>query len=338
MNEIASIESVAEAIYDLRSQIELVVDKKEIKPILFREWAILWLDTWRKGIVSDISFFDTYRRPVIKHLIPFFGDCYLHTITPLQIQQFFNAKAENYTMESLRKMKFPLISIFTTGIENQHCLTNPVTSSIRLHSKIPPAEKGTWTQDEYNIVAAFAKDHPNGLCIMLLMETAMTRSEMLGLRIMDVDLSDCTITICGGTIETRNSTSGSWEIQRTSGKNSYRLRKIPISKDLSAHLSAAMAGQKKTNYVFKSKTGGPKCPNNWYKREYRKFMKDLKREYPDIKILTPHELRHTRATLLVQQGVDLYTVAHLLGHCDLSMLSKRYLHSDVNAMRKAIGL
>lgn len=86
-NQIASIENVAEAIYDLRSQIELVVDKKETKPILFREWAILWLNTWRKGIVSDISFFDTYRRPVIKHLIPFFGDCYLHTITPLQIQQ-----------------------------------------------------------------------------------------------------------------------------------------------------------------------------------------------------------------------------------------------------------
>ena len=41
MNEIASIESVAEAIYDLRSQIELVVDKKEIKPIFQIQYITL---------------------------------------------------------------------------------------------------------------------------------------------------------------------------------------------------------------------------------------------------------------------------------------------------------
>ena len=67
-------------------------------------------------------------------------------------------------------------------------------------------------------------------------------------------------------------------------------------------------------------------------------MQDLCDMYPDIPMLTTHELRHTRATLLTYQGVDLYTVARLMGHRDLTMLSQRYVHDDLEAMRKEINI
>jgi hypothetical protein len=58
--------------------------------------------------------------------------------------------------------------------------------------------------------------------------------------------------------------------------------------------------------------------------------------HPDIPILNPHELRHTRATLWKDDGVDLYTIAKLLGHVDLDMLSKRYAHNSIAALKKAL--
>lgn len=92
-------------------------------------------------------------------------------------------------------------------------------------------------------------------------------------------------------------------------------------------------------YVFHSPTGGPYSPNNWYKREYSVFMDDLQKAHPEIKRLTPHELRHTRATLSANDDdVDLFQLAKLLGHSDLNMLIKRYAHTDVEAMRKALKI
>lgn len=48
-----------------------------------------------------------------------------------------------------------------------------------------------------------------------------------------------------------------------------------------------------------------------------------------------HDLRHTIASLLVQSGVDLYTVQKLMGHKD-SRMTQRYAHLTQEKLRHAI--
>lgn len=67
-------------------------------------------------------------------------------------------------------------------------------------------------------------------------------------------------------------------------------------------------------------------------------MRDLHAEHPEVPILTTHELRHSRATLLKNTGCDLFSIARLLGHCDLNMLAQRYAHDDLEALRRGLGL
>ena len=57
---------------------------------------------------------------------------------------------------------------------------------------------------------------------------------------------------------------------------------------------------------------------------------------PELPKLTPHELRHTRATLWLAQGVPELMVAKLLGHCDLKMLAKIYDHTSEETLRNAL--
>ena len=90
------------------------------------------------------------------------------------------------------------------------------------------------------------------------------------------------------------------------------------------------------DHVFHSPEGRPYQPQNWSKRVFNRFMDDLTAEHPEIPRLTPHELRHTRATLWLAQGVPELMVAKLLGHCDLKMLAKIYDHTDVETLRTAI--
>jgi integrase len=63
------------------------------------------------------------------------------------------------------------------------------------------------------------------------------------------------------------------------------------------------------------------------------------------KDITPHTLRHTCATLLLQQGTHPTLVQHLLGHATVGMTLDRYSHwvpsmgaATATAMDSALGL
>ena len=54
----------------------------------------------------------------------------------------------------------------------------------------------------------------------------------------------------------------------------------------------------------------------------------------DLKVVF-HTLRHTFASWLVEQGIDLYSVKELMGHGTLAM-TERYSHLSPDKLRRAI--
>jgi integrase len=76
----------------------------------------------------------------------------------------------------------------------------------------------------------------------------------------------------------------------------------------------------KSNLVFSRPDGTPMNRGQlmW---AVRSLCKDA-----GIPIISPNELRHSAATLLVEAGVSMQSAADLLGHTNTRMLEKHYRH------------
>ena len=329
-------------------ELELLCGGKEIHPkVLFETWAIQCLELYKKPYVKGNTYSGTYLAPVQKRLIPHFGKMALEAILPLHVQKYANDMAKTYSPESVKKDCTILSFILQRAVENGLCKIN-AAASVRLPKIVPP-DKHAYTQQEYDVVYTFARQHPNGLPIMLMMETGISRSELLGLRWEDIDLDNGVLHINQGLVAYQDLDQEKWVMESDGLKNKYRCQSIPITEP---ELLQALRNKPKILYipdpktkkqkrvipetVFHSPEGRPYQPQNWSKRVFNQFMEDLVRAHPEIPRLTPHELRHTRATLWLAQGVSGLMVAKLLGHCDLRMLSKIYDHTDVETLRTAI--
>jgi integrase len=152
--------------------------------------------------------------------------------------------------------------------------------------------------------------------VALLVCTGMRRSELLGLRWLDVDRQ-------GGRImlpQTKNGTG------RTVWLNALACQALD---------SVPRNGARPTDRVFPpSEHVSPENVSLAFLRSCRKV------EIADFRL---HDLRHTAASWLRMQGADIHTVAQLLGHKDLRMaaryqhLSPTYLQAAVKGLDTAFG-
>ena len=152
--------------------------------------------------------------------------------------------------------------------------------------------------------------------------TGLRRGELLGLIWTDIDWKN-------GIIKVRRS------IARVNGeivesplktKNSYRT--VSISPQAIEVLKEQKA---KTNdtYVFPSSNGGPISPdsvNNMLKRVLARAG------IPKGRF---HDLRHTFATIALQNGVDIKTVSGMLGHFSAGFTLDTYAHVTTSAQKEA---
>jgi integrase/recombinase XerD len=82
--------------------------------------------------------------------------------------------------------------------------------------------------------------------------------------------------------------------------------------------------------LFVNRYGAPLRPQS-----VRSKLRHLAREAGLQRRITPHMLRHTAATLLIESGVDIRFVQRLLGHSSIAT-TEIYTHVSDEALRKTL--
>ena len=163
--------------------------------------------------------------------------------------------------------------------------------------------------------------------IILSLMTGLRIGELCALKWSDIDLKK-RIIVVNKTLQRICEKGKKSKITITTPKTSNSLREIPISNTLYDFLIKLRPA--KRDIYFLTSSSVPTEPRN-YRKIYLTLLKKLK-----INKTSFHALRHTFATRLIENKVDIKTVSELLGHASVNITISIYVHSEFNTKRKAV--
>ena len=182
--------------------------------------------------------------------------------------------------------------------------------------KVEHKEMKTLTADQLSAFFREAKETGVYELYYLDLATGLRRGELLGLKWTDVDL-DRGILKIQRAISRQN---GKVVEAPLKTKNAYRT--LPLSTDAIDVLKAQKNKVGSSEWVFPSPTGGPMSPDS----VLHMLQRVLKRAgLPRIRF---RELRHSCASLLLNQGCSLKDVQEWMGHSDIQTTANIYGHLD----------
>ena len=165
--------------------------------------------------------------------------------------------------------------------------------------------------------------------ILLSLYTGLRLGEVLALKWQNVDIKNKLIYVdkSVGSISQNHKTL----TIESSPKTQSSIREIPISKQLQI-LLRMLKQNSKNDYVIVSHNGKQIKPRA-YQKSFENLLKKLQ-----IKHYGFHALRHTFATRLLENGVDIKTISELLGHSSPTITLNRYVHTNLQNKRKAMEI
>ena len=148
----------------------------------------------------------------------------------------------------------------------------------------------------------------------LIQKTGLRISEALSLKVSDIRVVD-----------------GMAQSVRVIGKGDKE-RQVPLPEGFKRELALALADKSRDEYLFAKKPGGKPVGQH----AARAYLKKLTEKAGINKKVTPHKLRHTYATRLLEKDVQLIDIQALLGHESIAT-TQIYTHAGQERLSKLVA-
>jgi integrase len=247
-----------------------------------------------------------------KYITPFFKDKPLRTIYTFDIERYKKSRLGQKTPPGTINRELAVLShLFNKALEWRWLNQKP---ALIRRLKEDSGRIVYLTSKQATRLLEEAKKDQNPFiypfCVIGL-ETGMRKMEILSIRLKNIDLPRRVIYIP----------------QAKAGA-----REQPITGRLATFLKGYMdIAKPRQEWLFPS----PIFPKKFYVNIKEPFQRVVKKVGLDPKQITPHTLRHTAITHLVQAGVDLPTVKRISGHKTLLMV-ERYCHQNGEHIQAAM--
>lgn len=311
------------------------IDKKtEISNnnLLFREVLFLWLENNRVKLKP--STYSKYYRLIEKHLVPVIGNMPINNVTTQNLNNILCEKSSSGRLDCcgglsatyVRTMGFILKSSMAFAQENNYCSTLKGSVNMPIKTKSQLKVLSLAEQEQLENVC-YMNSSGKEIGIILSLYTGMRLGEVCGLRWEDIDYETNTVHIYH-TVERIQNNYDACSISKTKlvlldAKTANSNRVIPIPSKLVPLLHKGKSG-----FVIKGDAYDYADP-----RTLQYFFKKKLKE-SNLDNINFHALRHTFATRCIESGMDAKTLSEILGHSDVNITLRTYVHSSLEHKRK----
>ena len=295
-------------------------------------YATSWLDDGEAGRKASTHRFYAFNLRL--HILPALGDKAVPALTRADCRNLMTAcRSKGLKPASMRGVNRTLSAVLTQAVEDALLPANPafrMGKYLRAGDELPP-EIQPLTREETHAFLEKAKEmFPEFVpFFMCALRTAMRLGELLALQWGDIDFANRCIHV------RRNLVAG----RLTSTKNKQR-RRVDMSLVLTQTLKRLLTARKREAlksgeavppWVFLTPTGHRVDGDNLRDRVFYRLL-----EKAELRRIRIHDLRHTFASLLIQQGESLAYVQQQLGHSSIQVTVDVYGHLIPGANRAAV--
>ena len=240
-------------------------------------------------------------------------------IKPIMIRSWLAEMASRkYSAASLHRKKTSLSSFFRYLIYIKEISSNPAKNiplpKIKERLPIFIDEQSISQMGEDQISSDEYPELRDFMIFELLYATGIRRMELINLKLSDIDFSKKQIKVLGKRNKDRIIPFAN-KLHKTMIE--YKNCKAAFFEDFSCD-----------NYFLLTNAGKKMYPNFVYRK-----IHSLLNNITTIKKKSPHILRHTFATHLLNNGADLSAIKELLGHANLSA-TQIYTHTNIKKLKE----
>jgi integrase len=303
-----------------------------------------------KGTVKETTYAN-YSYITWRHIAPALGRVKLKSLTPAHVRSFYGEKARtNLSAATVKKMHVVLRRALSQSVSDGLIPRNAADGVKPPRVNAPGAEIRPLNSDECRTFLEASRGERLEAVYVLAVHCGLREGELLALRWEDVDLEAAKPALHVRHTLTRGE-DGRGHVIGASTK-SGKGRRVRLTRRAVAALKDHRKGQLEErmrlaglwhdeDLVFPSETGSLLNPSNLRNRSFKR-IKERAGVREDLRF---HDLRHTCATLLLREGVNVKVVSEMLGRASVIITLNTYSHvlpdmqdSAAEAMEAALGI
>lgn len=273
------------------------------------EWSREWLSSKAPSLKATTR--EDYRSLVTTCILPTWERVPLAAVSHSDVAAWVARLSTTVGASRCRKAATLFSGMMLAAVRDQRIARNPCVG-VSLPRLPPPKQRFLMVAQLQALADVAGAEAEYRSMILVLGLCGLRFGECVALRVRSVDLLRRRLRVTEAVSEVNGHLI--WSTRKT-----HQARDVPLPKTLVDELMAETAGKGPNDLLFTSPTGETLRLGNWRRRVWDPAVAEA-----GLVGLTPHDLRHTAASLAIASGASVKHVQRMLGHKDAAMTLNVY--------------